>query len=83
MPKIPKPPKGWEAADVYWYCPGRKKAIAYSTVAAETLIVALAEEGGTVRQIREKILYDAEALKVLDKYIERGFGAWIAKEHFN
>ena len=82
MPKIPKPPKGWLSADVYWYCPDRKKPIAYSTVAAEGIIVALAQEGGTIREIRDKIHYDEESKKVLDRYIERGFGEWIGEEHF-
>ena len=82
MPKYPKTPKGWYSADVYWYCPGRKRAIAYSTKAAMDLIVALSKEGGTVKEIRDKIHYDVEAKKVLDEYIRRGFGDWIAKDHF-
>ena len=82
MPKIPKPPKGWYSADVHWHCPGRKKPIAYSTVATSVLIVALSKDGDTVKELREKIVYDREAQKVLDEYIKRGFGDWIAKEHF-
>lgn len=82
MPKYQKTPKGWLSADVHWHCPGRKKPIAYSTVATSVLIVALSKDGDTVKELREKIVYDREAQKVLDEYIKRGFGDWIAKEHF-
>ena len=46
------------------------------------MIVALSKEGDTVKEIRDKIHYDVEAKKVLDEYIRRGFGDWIAKDHF-
>ena len=38
MPKLPRTPKGWYSADVYWYCPGRKRPIAYSTMATSGII---------------------------------------------
>ena len=79
---MPKTPKGWYSANVHWHCPGRKKPIAYSTVATSILIVELAKDGGTVKELRDSINYDVEARKVLDEYIKRGFGGWIAKEHF-
>ena len=82
MRKI-KTPKGWQSADVYWHIPKKKKPIAYSTVAVNDLIVELAKDGCTVKELQEKINYNAEAKKVLDEYIKRGFGDWIAREHFN
>lgn len=80
--KRPKPPKGWDSADVDWSCPGRKRPIAYSTKACSDLICEWAKDGDTVKELRKKIIYDTEAQKVLDEYIKRGFGDWIAKEHF-
>lgn len=60
--------------DVLWYAPGRKKPIAYSTRAASDLIVLLAEEGGTIIELKQRINYDMEAKAVLQAYIDRGFG---------
>lgn len=82
MPKYPKVPKGWISTDTYWYCPGRKKPIAYSTTAVNDLICELAKDGYSVKELREKIIYDNEARKVLDEYIKRGFGDRIAKVFF-
>ena len=61
MPKYPKTPKGWCASDVRWHCQGRKKPIAYSTVAANVLIVELSKDGCTIKELIEKINYDQEA----------------------
>lgn len=82
MPKMPKTPKGWYSADAQWHCPGRKRPIAYSTMATSLSIVEMAKDGGTVKELRDKMIYDREAQMVLDEYIKRGFGDWIAKEHF-
>ena len=60
--------------DVYWYVPGRKTPIAYSTKAASDLIVTLAEEGGTIQEVHDQIIYDIEARKILEKYIAKGYG---------
>ena len=82
MPKLPKTPKGWYSSDVYWYCPNRKRPIAYSTMATSGMISELAKDGCTVKELRGKILFDKEAQMVLDEYIKRGFGDLIAKEYF-
>ena len=78
--KRPKAPKGWAAADVSWDCPGRKKPIAYSTIAARDAINCVAEDGDTLSDVRGKfdfLIYDKEAIDVLDAYIKHGFGEWI------
>ena len=71
-------PKG----DVHWYIPGRKKPIAYSTIAAGELIVLLAKEGGTIAEVKRKINYDEEAKAVLQAYIDRGYGDVEARKWF-
>ena len=80
--KRPKVPKGWYADDVHWHIRGKKKPIAYSTVACSHLIAELAQDGYTIRELREVIIYDTEAQRVLDEYIKRGLGDEIAKEWF-
>ena len=75
----PRPPKGWCSADVDWGIPGKKKPIAYSTIATRDWINEIMEDGITVAEVRERIIYDSEAQKVLDEYIKRGFGDWICK----
>lgn len=82
MPKLPKPPKGWYSSDVSWHVPKRKKPIAYSTIATSDLIVMLSEEGLTIQEVYDRILFDDEAKKVLDEYIKRGYGNTIAKTFF-
>jgi len=71
-------PKG----DVFWYLPGRKKPIAYSTKAASDLIVALSEDGATIQEVHDRITYDREAQAILRKYIEKGLGEASAKSFF-
>ena len=82
MPKYPKTPKGWNSADCQWSIPGRKRPIAYSTAAAQNLIVELSKDGGMIKELRDSINYDVEARKVLDEYIKRGFGDVEAREFF-
>jgi hypothetical protein len=61
--------------DVSYYAPGRKKPVAYSTVAAGKLLALLSQGGGlTILELRSRISYDVEAIRVLDRYIELGFG---------
>ena len=68
--------------DVYWYVPGRKTPIAYSTKAACDLILTLAEEGGTIQEVHDWITYDIEAREVLKKYIAKGYGRIEARTWF-
>ena len=68
--------------DIWWHIPKRKSPIAYSTRAANDLIVALAEDGGTIKEIYARINYDEEARAILRKYIDCGFGDIVAKEWF-
>lgn len=69
-------PKG----DVQWTLPGRKRPFAYSTVATNDLIVALAQDGGTVREVRDQINFDDEAVAILDGFIDAGHGDVVLRE---
>ena len=71
-------PKG----DVHWRVPGRKRPIAYSTKATSDYIVSLAENGGTIREIQSQVTYSPEAIEVLQKYIDLGYGDVVAREWF-
>lgn len=67
---------------VLWHIPGKKKPIATSTRATSDLIVALAADGGTIRDVYAQINYDVDAKAIMQKYIELGYGDIIAKEWF-
>lgn len=71
-------PKG----DVHWRIPNRKTPIAYSTVATEDMILNLMDKADTIQSLRDKIVYDVEAKKVLDAYISKGYGDIIACKWF-
>jgi hypothetical protein len=40
------------------------------------------EDGITIAELRERIIYDTEAQKVLDEYIKQGFGDWVCRGHW-
>lgn len=82
MAKKRKIPSGWYSTDVEWYVPKKKKPIAYSTKAASALIVMLSEDYKTISEVQVAINFDKEAKKVLQKYIDAGFGDAIAKDFF-
>lgn len=74
-------PKG----EVMWCKPKSKissKPIAYSTKAVSDLIVLLAEDGCTIKELKEKINYDEEARGIIQKYIDLGCENLIAKDYF-
>lgn len=60
--------------DIAWYIKGKKRPIAYSTVATSDLISVLAQEGLTVLESYNYINYDMEAKAILQLYIENGYG---------
>lgn len=73
-------PKG----DVFWFKPKGKlnsRPIAYSTVATNDLIVLLAKDGYTFKELKEKINYDGDAKNILQKYIDLGYGDYVAKKY--
>ncbi len=74
----------WPVHDVEWHVPGKKKPIAYSSKATSDLIEALAEENpsATIREIFGKVNYDVEAKKVLQQYMDAGYGDQVASEWF-
>ena len=75
----------WSAHDVEWHIPGKKTPIAYSTVATSDLIEALAENNptATINDLIKEINYDEDAKKVLQQYIDAGYGDQVANEWFN
>ena len=75
----------WPSHDVVWFAPNSKTIIAYSTRAASDFIEALVDDNPakTISEIRNMINYDEEAKRVLQKYIDSGFGDDIASEHFS
>lgn len=83
--KIIRAKKGdWSSHDVYWYAPNSNTVIAYSTKAGSDLIETMAEDNPkmTISELHDAINYDVEAKKVLQAYINSGFGDEIASEHF-
>ena len=75
----------WAAHDVEWFIPGKKNPIAYSTVAASDLIEELSKQypSATISQLLPAVNYDVETKKVLQQYIDAGYGDQIANEWFN
>lgn len=69
--------------DVQWRVCGKKRPIAYSTVAASLLIAALSQGSAAIQEVHDRINYDIEARKVLKTYTAKGYGSVIAKEFFN
>ena len=78
-----KTPKGWDSDDLHWHLRKGWKPIAYSTKACSDLIGELAKDGYTIKELREVIIYDKEAQKILDEYIKRGLGDEIARDWFS
>ena len=74
----------WASDDVSWWAPNSKTVIAYSTVATSDLIETIAESNPkmTIAEVYNSIRFDAEAKKVLQAYINCGFGNDIASQHF-
>jgi hypothetical protein len=69
--------------DVAWHIPNRKKPIAYSTIVTRDAINCVAENGDTLAEVRRKfdfLIYDKEAIAVLDEHIKHGFGDWVYKD---
>lgn len=62
--------------------PGRKIPVAYSTKATNDLIVTLAEQGGTIQEVHDRINYDREAKAILQIYINKGYGGEEARAWF-
>lgn len=75
----------WNSHDVEWHTPNQKAPIAYSTVAASDLIEVLSDDNptATIKEIKNLINYDPEAKRVLQQYIEAGYGDDIASEFFS
>lgn len=48
-------------------------------MATSDLINILSEDGSSITKVKKKIFYDDEAIKILDFYIEQGFGEFNLK----
>ena len=71
-----------DKGDVRWYVPNKKRPIAYSTRAVSDAIALFSESGGTIEEVRSQIHYNPEAIEILTKYIELGYGNVVAREWF-
>lgn len=71
----------WVSRDVEWYVHGRKRPIAYSTVATSRMLGLMAEAGHTFASARQEVGFDQEARDVLDAHIARGLGDVNMAEH--
>lgn len=67
---------------VYYYLPKRKRPIAYSHYATSYLISILSEIFYSIQSVKNSIFYDKEAIKILEIYIEKGYGAYKASDFF-
>lgn len=72
--------------DVIWddISNNKKKPIAYSTKSCSDLIGVLSETypDASIKELQQMINFDIEAIDVLQKYIDKGYGNCIASEHF-
>ena len=85
-PKVIRAKKSdWASHDVLWYAPNSKTIVAYSTRACKDLIDVMADDNPTmtISELHDAINYDDEAKKVLQAYIDSGFGDDVANEHFS
>jgi N12 class adenine-specific DNA methylase len=79
----------WSAHDVTWTLPAgspnKATVVAYSTKATSDTIDVMADENptATISQLRDLILYDQDAKKVLQQYIDAGYGDQVASEWFS
>lgn len=75
----------WTATDVEYHIPDKKTPIAYSTRATSDLIEALSDDNptATISELKNLVNYDAEAKKVLQQYINAGYGNKTASEFFS
>ncbi len=74
----------WAATDITWYAPHQKSPIAYSTAAGRDLIMAMVDDNptATVRELQARIKYDQDAKKVLQQYIDAGYGDDVVSDCF-
>ena len=76
---------GWAFSREPLFTPTRigiPRSFATSTTATSDLIVLLAEDGCTIEELKDKIIYDIEAKEIIQKYIDLGYGKLIAKDCF-
>lgn len=75
----------WTATDVEYTIPDKKKPIAYSTRATSDLIETLSDDNptATISELKDLVNYDVEAKKVLQQYIDAGYGNKTASEFFS
>ena len=76
----------WASTDVQWTLPNDvKHPIAYSAKATSDLIEALSDENptATISELKGLVTYDQEAKRVLQQYIDSGYGDQVASEWFS
>lgn len=75
----------WTAHDVEWTVPGKKKPIAYSTTATSDSIGVMADEhpDASISDLVQYFHYGPDEKKVLQQYINAGYGSQNAREWFS
>jgi len=75
----------WTATDVEYTITDRKMPIAYSTRATSDLIEALSDDNptATISELKDLVDYDQEAKKVLQQYVDAGYGNTTASDFFS
>lgn len=64
-----------------WFLPGQKRRFATTTVATSELTSVLAGDGLTFRQGVAAINYDDDAKRVLQHFVDAGYGDTKMSEH--
>ena len=67
---------------IFYYLPNRKRPIAYSNYSTSYLISILSEIFYSIQSVKNSIFYDLDAIKILEIYIEKGYGAYKASDFF-
>lgn len=68
--------------DIFYYLPNKERPISYSTKATADLISVLSEIFYSINDVQNAIFYDEDAIKILQIYIEKGYGERQASEFF-
>lgn len=63
-----RPVKGFCCGDVQFFVPNRKKPIASSTKATSDCLALLKAESSSWQELKGKLLYDREALQVIEAH---------------
>ena len=67
---------------VAWYLPGRKRPVAHSVRAVGDYVDFLSHKHETVTDVQGAVVFDPEAIRILQVYVDAGFGGMRALDLF-